>query len=157
MNRSLSHFLLGKTPEQKSQSVVGLIIAAAVIAILYTSCKPVWQFTHLERNAKKVITATELQSFSTNLLARHPSETNLAISELGTNFPIKMLSLAPKIGPGHVYVHVYETSNSPPYVQFSWGSGFLGSAGFCVGATNFFMEGKDVHQWQPGVYFYQNL
>jgi hypothetical protein len=68
-------------------------------AYIYPSCKPVWQFDHLEQTAKKVVTASELQSWATNLLARNPTGTNLAPSDWGSDLPKKLLKLAPSLGP----------------------------------------------------------
>jgi hypothetical protein len=116
----------------------------------------VWQFDRLERNARKVITGTELQTWAINLLARYPMETNLdlSISELDTNFPQQLRGLAPQLGP-HVFVYVYDDTNYPSYVNVYWGSGFLGAAGFYIGSTNFVRSGGTEHAWQPGVFFYQ--
>jgi hypothetical protein len=131
---------------------VGLFVCFA--AYIYNGCKPAWQFDHLEQNAKKRITARELQSWATNLLARYPMETNFTSSELGTNFPQQLRGLAPRLGP-HIFVHVYDDTNQPPYVQVYWGSGFLGGTGFYIWATNFILDGGPEHLWQPGVYFYR--
>src|SRR4029077_1548503 len=112
--------------------------------------KPTWQFDHLEQNAQRVITGTELQVWATNLLARYPTNTELSLSQVGTNFPRQLRGLAPKLGP---WVWIYEgDANSPSWVRLHWGSGFLGSHGFEVGPTNF-VSSRPGHSWQPGVYY----
>jgi len=135
----------------KKSSIVALAILTCTAAYFYQGCKPVWQYDHLEQNAKKVITADELQLWATNLLAEYPYETNFTPSQLGTNFPRQLITLAPKLGP-RILVHVYDDTNQPPYIQLYWGSGFLGHAGFDLGATNF-TTWSSQHAWQPGVYF----
>lgn len=138
----------------KAASIIALILLAGLGGCVYTSCRPVWQFDHLEQNARKVITGPQLQAWASNLLAQYPMETNFSASELGTDFPQQLRGLAPRVGPS-VYVHVYDDTNQPSYVQIMWGSGFLGHAGFYVGATNFALSGSAEHAWQPGVYFYR--
>lgn len=133
---------------------VVLILVGCLAAYVYIGCKPVWQFDHLEQNARRVITGPELQLWATNLLVRYPVETNFSLSQLGTNFPQQLRALAPKLGP-NIFVHVYDDPSQPSYVQIYWGSGFLGAAGFLIGPTNFFVAGERKHAWQPGVYFYR--
>ena len=136
----------------KTSSIIGLGLVLCFAAYIYVGCKPVRQFDNLERNAKKVITAAELQAWATNLLAQHPSNAHLRISELGTNFPRQLLGLAPKLGPS-VYVYEGYDTNSPAWVRLYWGSGFLGAHGFEIGPTNF-VSYKSGRTWSPGVYFY---
>lgn len=136
----------------KTTSVILLILLAGLGGCIYTSFKPVWQFDHLEQNARKAITAPELQLWATNLLTHYTNETGVGLSELGTNFPRQLRDLAPRLGP-HVFVHVPDDTNWPPYVQLYWGSGFLGAHGIEVGPTNF-TGGRGQRAWQPGVYFY---
>jgi hypothetical protein len=138
---------------KKASSIFFLVMAICVGTYLYQGCKPVWQFDHLENNARKVITGPELQKWATNLLAQYPKETSFKPQELGTNFPKQLLGLAPRLGP-HIFVHGHEGTNFPPYVQLYWGSGFLGGTGFYLGATNLTSIGTD-HVWGPGVYFYR--
>lgn len=137
----------------KTASIISIGLLICISGCVYTSCKPVWQFDHLEQHAKRVITGAELQTWATNLLALYPMETNFSISELGTNFPKQLRGYAPRLHPD-VFVHVYADTNQPSYVQVVWGSGFLGHAGFYIGSTNFMLPGEDIHTWQPGVYFY---
>jgi len=139
----------------KVVSIFSLVIVICAGAYFYQRCKPVWQFDHLENNARKVITGPELQKWATNLLAQCPKETSFKVQELGTNFPKQLLGLAPELGP-NIFVHVYDDTNSPPYVQLYWGSGFLGATGFYLGTTNFIASGSN-HVWIPGVYFYRLL
>src|SRR5438105_256253 len=136
----------------KTVPIVSLVLLVGLGGCIYTSCKPVWQFDHLEQNARKVITARQLQTWGTNLLAEYRIETNFSVSQLGTNFPQQLRGLAPRLGP-LVFVHVYDDTNYPSYVHVYWGSGFLGAAGVYIGSTNLVMSGSTA--WQPGVYFYR--
>ena len=136
----------------KATSIIGLVLLLCVAAYFYTGCKPVWQFDHLERNAKKVITAAELQTWATNLLALYPTNSEVRMSELGTNFPKQLRSLAPKLGP-HIWFYDGYDTNSPRWVRLYWGSGFLGAHGFEIGPTNF-VSMRPGRAWSPGVYFY---
>ncbi len=137
----------------KPAVIISLLAVAVLGGCVYTSCKPVWQFDHIEQNARKVITAAELQAWATKVLVDYPGETSFWASAMGTNFPNQLRGLAPRLGP-HIFVHHYDETNEPPYVQIYWGSGFLGASGFYIGRTNFVTSGDDVHTWQPGVYFY---
>jgi hypothetical protein len=133
--------------------MIPVVIFLSLGAWIY---QPAWRFDHLEQSARKVITGNELQIWGTNLLAQYPEETNFSPSQLGTNFPVQLLGLYPRIGP-RVLVHVYDDTNQPPYVQLAWGSGFVGYAGFYIGTTNFTgweNENGYQHEMQPGVYFY---
>ena len=136
----------------KIANVIALVVVLLVGVFFYAGCKPVWQFDHLERNARRAITADELQAWAVNLLAQHPSYTNLSLPDLGTNFPPQLRDLAPKLGP-MIVVFEGADSNSPAWVFVHWGSGFLGSHGFEIGPTNF-VSGRRSHAWQPGVYFF---
>jgi hypothetical protein len=150
---------LGVIGYVKTISIVALVLLVCFAGCIYSGHKTLWQFDHLEQNARKVITGSELQTWATNLLARYPMETNLSISALGTNFPQRLRGIAsPRLGPD-VFIHVHDTNYpssyvpNESYVQLVWGSGFLGGAGFVVGSTNFILGFG--HQWQPGVYFYK--
>jgi len=138
----------------KAAPIVVLILSTCVAAFLYVSCKPIWQFDHLEKNARRVITASELQTWATNLLAQYHTNIHLSftLSELGTNFPQQLRGLAPELGP-HIEVYQWEETYPEPSVRIWWGSGFLGAAGFEMGPTNFVLGSGN--QWQPGVYFFR--
>ena len=137
----------------KAPKIVCLLLVVGVGAYFFNGCKPVWQYDHLERNARKVITGAELQNWATNLIALHRTNTQLSfrVADLGTNFPQQLKNLAPRTGP-NVVVYQWEDTNQVPSVRVWWGSGFLGASGFEVGAANF--EGPG-HQWQPGIYFFK--
>ena len=137
---------------QAAWSVVALAILLGIAAYFYTGYEPVWQFDHLERNAKRVITASELQAWATNLLVLYPTNSVVQLSELGTNFPTQLRGLAPKLGP-HIWLNAGYDANSPRWVRLHWGSGFLGTHGFEIGPTNF-VSLRPAHPWSPGVYFY---
>ena len=143
------------TRRKKVSSIVTLaVLLFCIAAYFYIGCRPAWQFDNLERNAKKVITATELQTWATNLLSTYPTNPDVVIrlSDLGTNFPKQLRDLAPKLGP-HIWFFEGDDTNSPRWVRVRWGSGFLGSRGFEVGPTNFVSLRSD-RAWSPGVYFY---
>jgi hypothetical protein len=137
----------------KVASIIGLAAVLGVAGMLFYSCKPVWQFSHLERNARSVVTGAELQAWATNLLAQYPSNVTLRASRLGTNFPQRLLGLAPQIGPD-VVVYVPNDTNSPGWVMVGWGSGGLGHCGFEIGPTTF-KGARSGHAWQEGVYFFR--
>jgi hypothetical protein len=139
-----------------------LIYPAILLGILggclYGFYHPQWQFDHLEQNARKAMTAQELQVWATKLLTYYTNETYVRLSELGTNFPRQLRGLAPRVGPS-VFIHAAEGSiypvvgSRPAYIQLVWGSGFLGSHGIEVGPPEF-TGARANRQWQPGVYFY---
>jgi hypothetical protein len=138
----------------KTSSVIGLIFLACMGGCVFHACRPVWQFDHLEQNARKSFTASELQMWATGLLADYPTNVDyLKRSQLGTNVPKNLLTLAPRTGPLIGIFSGYET-NSPRYVKLYWGSGVLGAAGFEIGPTNF-VSYQPGHVWAPGVYFYK--
>jgi hypothetical protein len=91
----------------KPAAIISFLSVAVLGGCVYTSCKPVWQFDHLERNARKVTTAAELQAWAANVLVSYPTETSFWASAMGTNFPNKLRGLAPRLGP-HVFVHHYD-------------------------------------------------
>jgi hypothetical protein len=112
-----------------------------------------WLYDHLEENAREVVTAAELQSWATNLLAVDPAGTNLERS-WGPGFPEQLLKLAPRTGP-LVVVYEGDSTNFPGWVRVWWGSGMLGASGFEVGPTNFPGWHPESHEWAPGVYFFR--
>jgi len=136
----------------KSLSIIALIILVCVAGFFYKGYKPVWQYRHLEQNAKKVITGAELQMWATNLLNSYPPTNGwfvLSHSELGTNIPPQLLGLCPRLGPS---LGLY-LDNKPRSLRLFWSSGILGASGFEVGPPNFVGNGQ---KWQPGVYFFSN-
>jgi hypothetical protein len=136
-----------------AKRIIGFCVLALFGVVIYTSCKPVWQFDHFEKNARRAVTGTELQVWATNLLARHPEYGGVRRSEFGADFPKQLDRLAPKLGP-MVYIQMPEDTNFPAYVQLSWGGGILGHLGFEVGPTNF-TGFRSQRAWQPGVYFFK--
>jgi hypothetical protein len=119
---------------------------------LSPGCRAERAFYHIEEDAKKVITGTELQTWATNLLMQYPTNVWLSPKDLGTNFPKRMQKLITEVGPT-IRIEQGET-NFPPSVVLVWGSGMLGGAGFEIGPTNF-MSIRGGHAWQPGVYFWR--
>jgi hypothetical protein len=134
----------------KAPSVILIAALAGLGGCTYISCKPVWEFDRLERNARKAVTGSELQAWATHLLAIYSNGGSLRLSTLGTNFPQPLRGLAPQLGP-RIYISVPDDTNFPSCVQVFWGSGFLGHHGFFLGPTNFIA--RRGRPWQPGVYF----
>src|SRR5436309_2854326 len=94
----------------KISTIIALLLLAGLGGCIYTSYKPAWQFNHLEQNARRVVTPSELQTWATNLLARNPTGANLVPTNWGPDFPTQLLGLCPRIGPD---VRLYEASESP--------------------------------------------
>lgn len=136
-----------------------LIILAVVISVsiswffwLSPRARSVRQFDDLENNAKKMITASELQTWATNLLAQHPTSTNFPVAEPGINFPTQLRNLSPRLFQGITISQADALEEGgTPFVALDWGGGVLGHSGFLVGPTNFFWGAG--REWQKGVYF----
>ena len=138
----------------KVSSIIGLLAIFGIAGYMFNACAPVWQFDHLERNARRVVRGPELQAWATSVIAQHPTNDWLRKSQLGTNFPERLWGLAPKLGP-HVVFNESDSTNSPAWIMIGWGSGFLGHCGFEIGSTNF-VSRRPGHAWQPGVYFWSD-
>jgi hypothetical protein len=108
-------------------------------------------FDNLERNAKRVITGTQLQAWATGLLALVTTNTTPRLSELGTNIPPQLLGLYHR--PPYIQIQEADT-NSPGSVYLMWGGGVIGHCGFEIGSTNFVSYRSHARAWQPGVYFW---
>ena len=131
-----------------------MIAAAALLCFLWYFTTPYrlfWKFDHIERGARKVTTAAELQSWATNLLAQYPTQCSLGVSSLGTNFPKQLKGLY-RHNPA-IYLHE-EPTNDPAFVKLVWGGGLIGHCGFDIGDTNFVSYVSHAHAWAPGVYFW---
>ena len=138
----------------KSKLLVALLFLSPIVALVYYFYQPIWQFDHFEQKAKNAITAAELHSWGTKVLARYPLNTTLRPSDLGVGFPRQLTTLAPRL---HPWIHTYEGyeacgTNVPPFVRVAWGSGMLGTVGFDIGPTNLSSPAA-LHTWQPGVHF----
>ena len=114
-------------------------------------CRSERAFYHIEENAKKVTTGSELQTWAANLLIKYPTNASVSISNLGPDFPRQLLQLAPRLGP-HITVEKEDT-NSPAYVLVYWGSGMLGAKMFEIGPTNFESLRGGTPWGVPGVFF----
>jgi len=137
----------------KSQSIATIIVLGCIAAFLSYACRPDWQFARLERNARKVITPTQLQTWAVWLLAKSPTNTTPRVSELGTSFPSQLLGLY-HLPP---YIQIRESlTNSPGSVLLAWGGGLIGHCGFEIGPTNFVSYREHARAWQPGVYFWSD-
>jgi hypothetical protein len=108
-------------------------------------------FDNLERNAKSVITAAELQAWAMKVVAQYPDSTKrLHRSDLKSDIPKPLLGLYHN--PPDIFV--YETTpDLPGHVRLIWGGGMIGHCGFELGPTNFVARG---HLWQDGVYFWSD-
>jgi hypothetical protein len=151
-NRDVAGFM-------KPRTIVSLLFLAMLGGCIFWSYKPIWQFDHLEQNARKVITGAELQAWATRLIDEYPAvETNNVWAyQMRTNYPQQLRGLAPRIGP-FINIVVSDDTNLPPFVMLHWGSGFLGSTGFYIGRTNFtgnVGNNRTCRAWQPGVYFFR--
>lgn len=139
----------------KTSSTVAWVVVLCIAAYVYAGCKPYWQFDHLEQNAKRRITAPQLQSWATSLLAQHPPG-HAKVADLGTNFPRQLLGLYHR--PPGIIIYESRTNDSglemPAYVRLTWGGGFIGHCGFEIGPTNFFSYVRGT-KWSDGVYFWR--
>ena len=133
---------------------LGLAAIILLAAMFYPSRRVIWQFDHLESNAKKILTASELQTWATNLLARYPSNATASMwsSELGTNFPNKLLKLYH--APPSIFIFGSTADWPVPHLSITWGGGFIGHTGFEIGPTNF-PGWRGTNTWAPGVYFFK--
>lgn len=115
---------------------------------------PRW-FANLERNARKVITAEQLQVWATNLVAVYQTNDypSFTPGDLGTNFPKQLLGLSPR----EPFVQVFPPSgpDSPGTVIVAWGAGATyGERGFIIGPPG--LSGSQrANEWKPGVYFFR--
>src|SRR3954447_6900355 len=92
-----------------------VIVAIGVLATLYFIF--IWptqrlfrSFDNLERNAMRVITGTQLQTWATGLLATSPTNPTPRVSQLGTNFPTQLLGLYHN----PPYIHIQEAQTNSP-------------------------------------------
>lgn len=110
-----------------------------------------YSFDHIEQKARQELTGEELQQWALCVIEKHEPG-RIKLSELGTNIPPKCLTLYRK--PPSVYVYEGDT-NTPRWLEISWGSGFLGYRGFDIGSTNLNAVRSDSHPWQAGVHFFK--
>jgi len=130
---------------------VGCILAGLYVIFIWPTQRLYSSFDNLERNAKRVITGTQLQQWAMGLLASEPTNPTPKVADLGTNFPPQLLGLIRH----RPYIQVQEANtNSPGSVLLVWGSGFLGHSGFEIGPTIFVSYRPNAQAWQPGVYFW---
>lgn len=139
------------------------LIPLACIGGCYFYLRYQWrQFDHLEERANKVITASELHTWATNLLAKYPTYSDSQRYEMRTDYPTQLRPLCPSIGP---LVSIFEVNsnnagedwtNYQTFVQLLWGGTPTGHGGFEIGPTNFVSYlHPSAHAWAPGVYFYR--
>jgi hypothetical protein len=130
---------------------IGILLVIGFLFVCFSpTCTIIRSFDNFERNAKKVITGSELAAWGNALLQKYPTNATLTLRDLGTDFPPQLRTLVAKeLGPRIV---VYEPlTNQPPWVMVYWSSGFLGECGFEIGPTNF--TGSRAHnRWYDGVY-----
>ena len=132
---------------------VVVVIGLAAGWLFYWSprARSVRTFDNIEENVRKVIAASELQTWATNLLAQYPESTNLWVSQLGTNFPTQLRKISPRLL-HEIKINHFTDEEGPnlDFVSLDWGGGTLGHAGFHIGSTNFVYPGR---KWKDGVYF----
>jgi hypothetical protein len=139
--------------KRKSQPIAIMVALGCIGAYFFYACRPDWQFSQLERNARRKITAAELQTWATNLFVAIPTNASPTVSELGANFPPQLLRLYHR----PPYIQIQEpTSAAPASVFLMWGGGVIGHAGFEIGPTNFVSYRRNARAWQPGVYFWSD-
>jgi hypothetical protein len=142
--------------------LIALILLACIGGCFVYPYYQWWQFDRLEQHARKMITASELQAWATNLLAKYPAYSALQRYEMRTNYPPQLRSLCPSIGP---LVSIFEVNSNnagedwtkyPTFVKLYWGGTPIGHGGFEIGPTNFVSYlHPNAHAWAPGVYFYR--
>ena len=139
---------------------IGIIALVCLGGCLYHTRRQWSQFDHLEQNARKVITAAELQAWATNVLANYQTYSPAQIRQLRTNYPAKLRRLVSGLDPDVCINEVNsintpgDWTNYPSSISLIWGTGFLGHEGFEVGPTNFISSSPRAHAWGPGVYYY---
>lgn len=116
-----------------------LLLSVSVLRPFWTSKVDGYAFKHLEANAKKAVTANELQAWATNVLA-HPNDYRLQ-----TNYPSSLRRIHPTREPRTRIC----TNLDQPYVVLDWTAEDI-LVEIQVGRTNFVGWG---HKWQDGVYF----
>jgi hypothetical protein len=139
----------------KAQTTCVLIACVGISTYLFHACKPDWQFSRLEMNARKAITPAQLQAWATNLLAAWPTNASATpkVSALGTNFPAQLLPLYHR----PPYIQIQEaTADRPASVYLMWGGGVIGHCGFEIGPPEFVSYRQNARAWQPGVYFWSD-
>ena len=149
--------MLRPTRKHALLATSGLVVFACLAALFFIFVWPTLRlfrsFDNLERNAKRGITATQLQRWAIGLLALPPTNPRPTVSELGTNFPPQLLGLYHH--PPCIQIQE-ATTNSPGCVFLMWGGGMIGHCGFEIGPTNFVSFGPDAQAWQAGVYFWND-
>ena len=130
---------------------VACVLTALYFIFIWPAQRVYRSFDDLERNARKVITGTQLQAWAIGLLTLAPTNPTPKVSELGTNFPAQLLGLYRH--PPYIQIQEANT-NSPASVFLMWGGGFIGHCGFEIGPTNFVSYRFNARAWQPGVYFW---
>jgi hypothetical protein len=137
--------------------VIPVLVCLAALSLYFIFIWPTQRvfrsFDNLERNAKRVITGTQLQTWATGLLALSPTNASLRVSALGTNFPAQLLGLY--TNPPYIQIQEADT-NSPASVYLMWGGGMIGHCGFEIGPTNFVSYRSHARAWQSGVYFWSD-
>ncbi len=134
------------------------LVALAIVclaAVFLPTWRVFWSFDHLEQHARKAITASELQTWATNLLSQYPSNATASVwpSKLGTNFPNQLLKLYHR--PPNIFIFGPTADWPVPHLSVTWGGGFIGHTGFEVGPTNF-PGWRATNTWAPGVYFFKH-
>src|SRR5437899_2051905 len=106
-----------------------------------------------------MMTAAQLQTWATNLLAEFSTYSPAQFNQLKTNYPPQLAPLCRRIN-SSVAVHEEPTSVSatnyyPEHVMIIWSIKPSGDAAFEVGPPTFVCRRSDAHVWAPEVYFYR--
>ena len=138
--------------------MIGILVVIALLFVLFVFSPMAVtsrSFNRIEKKARKVITAAEIQTWGTNLVAHQPPG-HVSLENLGTNFPSQLTDVF-RHSP-FIVIHEAVTNDTEVieagWVSIIWGSGFLGHCGFEIGSTNF--DGRSAgDKWADGVYFFR--
>jgi hypothetical protein len=139
--------------------VIAIGIVASILGFILRTPLQWYQFDKLEQNAKKAISANELQTWAVKVLGESSTYSVSQFWELRTNYPAKLrgliIGIEPSVHiiPGSANNAIENRTSNPPAVSLVWGSGFLGHRGFESGPTNFVSPRGSA--WSPGVYFFR--
>ena len=138
--------------------LIGVLVVIASLFVLFVfspMARTSRSFARIEQEARQVITAAELQTWGTNLVAHEPPG-HVSMENLGTNFPSQLTGVFRH--PPFIVIYEALTNDNghveAGWVSINWGSGFLGHCGFEIGPTNF--DGRSGgDKWADGVYFFR--
>ena len=133
----------------------GCGVVLLVSFVIWPIVSVTWSFDHIEQKARKRVTAAELQSWATNLIAQQPPG-SIPVDSVETNLPNGLRGIYRR-NPSIVIYEAQTNSGEvlPGWVSLVWGGGMIGHCGFEIGPTNFIgWRGKS--KWDDGVYFWKS-